>query len=142
MPTIKTQFSFKTEDIDRLNEVISRCGKKSERIINDYLHNVAGEKITRSITNSKFFPRSKRNKIHAQDTKWYEQTNFNLAVGIENNTSGKKSAYYLYYVATGTGTSAKKGPNDFMLDGLDKEYNNVVNGIIEKLLENVDKEMN
>lgn len=139
MPTIKTRFSLKTEDIERFNEAIKRCGTSSEGAINEYLHGSAGETIARGIT--KFIPRSDRNKVHARDSKWYTQSNFNLAVGVANSIKGKNSAYYLYYVATGTGTSKKNGPNDFMEKGLEKEYDNVVNGVIQKLLENIDKEL-
>lgn len=139
MPKIKTRYELNYEDVERIQDAIRQCGKTSESAINDYLHNVAGELIAKSIT--KFIPRSNRNKDHARDRKWYAQDNFNLAVGIANNISGKKSAYYLYYVATGTGTSKKNGPNDFMERGLESEYDNVVNGVINKLLENVNKEL-
>lgn len=139
MPKIRTRYSLEWEDVERIREAIVRCGVSGEGAINDYLHNTAGEMIAQSIT--KFIPRSDRKKVHARDSKWYAQSNFNLAVGISNSQRGKNSAYYLYYVATGTGTSKKNGPNDFMEKGLEKEYDNVVNGVIQKLLENIDKEL-
>lgn len=141
MPSFKTNFSLNYEDVERIQQAILRCGSTSEDVINDYLHNKAGDIIIQSIT--KFIPRSKVNKVHAKDSKWHEQTNYNLAVNIANSTKGKrdKSFYYLYYVATGTGTSRKNGPNDFMSKGLDKEYDNIVNGVIDELLKNINKEM-
>lgn len=141
MPIIKTRFALKSEDVDRLNQAIARCGESSENVINEYLHDEGGEKIYKSIT--QFIPRSKRNKQspHAIDSKWWEQTNYNLAVGIANKTSGKNSFYYLYYPATGTGTSKKKGPNDFMERGLYSQYNNIVDNIVNNLIENIDKEL-
>lgn len=139
MPSIKSNFSLKDDDIKRIQQSILKCGETSEEVINDYLHNVAGEKITKSIT--RFIPVSKRDKVHAKNSKWNEQKNYNLAVNISNKTSGKNSFYYLYYVATGTGTSKKNGPNDFMKKGMDQEYNNVVNDLVNELEKNIDKEM-
>lgn len=140
MPSIKANFSLKDEDVERVRKAIKRVGYTSEEVINNYLHNVAGEKISKSIT--RFIPVSKRKKVHAKDSKWSEQKNHNMAVTISNKTTGKKSFYYLYYVATGTGTSKRNGKNDFMKKGMDKEYNNIVNGLIEELSTNIEKEMN
>lgn len=139
MPSIKSNFSLKDEDVKRIQQFIVKCGNTSEEVINDYIHNEAGERITKGIT--RFIPVSKRNKVHAKNSKWSEQKNYNLAVNISNKTSGKNSFYYLYYVATGTGTSKKNGPNDFMKKGMDQEYNNVVNGLINELEKNINKEM-
>lgn len=139
MPTIKTKFTLKSEDLEQVKKAISNCGTSSEDVINDYLHKEVGTQLAESITN--FMPRSNRNKVHAKDSKWWDQVNYNLAVGIENKTSGKNSFYYLYYPATGTGTSAKNGPNDFMEQGMNREYNNIVNQMINRLIQNIDKEL-
>ena len=142
MPKAKTDFNMKYDDFLRVKQAIGRCGDTSEKVINNYLHNVAGEKIKDSIT--KFIPRSpRRNVIHAKNSNWSEQENYNLAVTIGNNLKGKRgtSFYYLYYVVTGTGTNEKKGARDFMEQGLNKEYNNVVNGLINELDKNIEKEM-
>lgn len=139
MPSIKTKFSLNDKDVDRIKKSILNLGGSSENVINDYLHGEGAERIVTGIT--KFIPVSKRKKKHAKTSKWYKQNNYNLAVAIENSTSGKNSFYYLYYVATGTGTSEKKGPNDFMNKGMDTEYNNVVNGLINEIEKNIEKEM-
>lgn len=141
MPSVKTKFSLDYSDMERIKKSILNCGESSERVINNYLHDVAGEKITKSIT--RFIPVSKRDKTHAKHSNWSEQANYNLAVNISNSLKGKrgKSFYYLYYVVTGTGTNKKKGPNDFMKKGLDQEQNNIVNGIINELDKNIEKEM-
>jgi len=143
MPSIKTNFSLKADDIDKLKHSILRCGSSSEEAINNYLHNEAGEKIAKSITN--FIPRSSRKDvIHAKDRKWWQQDNYNLAVATSNSVRGKrgKSFYYLYYVATGTGTNKKKGARDFMKKGMNKEYNNIVNGLVDAVENNINKELN
>lgn len=143
MPSIKNTFSLKDTDIERIRKSISRVGEISEDVINNYLHNKAGKKITKSITN--YIPKSPRkNVIHARGSNWSEQDNYNLAVSISNSLKGKRgtSFYYLYYVATGTGTNEEKGARNFMDKGMDKEYNNIVNGIVEELSTNIEKEMN
>lgn len=142
MPGIKSRFVLHDEDIERVKAGIARCGTESEKTINDYLHNVAGEKLAKSIT--RFLPRSAVNKSnHAKDSKWWEQDNYNLAVSISNSLKGKRgtSFYYLYYVATGTGTSKKKGANEFMEKGMDAEYNNIVDGLLNALNEKIEKEL-
>lgn len=142
MPSVKTEFGFKDDDFERIKQAIKRVGDTSENVINKYLHNVAGSNITKSIT--PFIPKSERGKIHARNSKWSEQDNYNLAVSISNSLKGKRgtSFYYLYYVVTGTGTNYKKGARDFMEQGLNKEYNNVVDGLLEELSTNIEKEMN
>ena len=143
MPSVKTNFSLKADDVARIQQAILRVSNTSEDVINNYLHNTGGKNIVKSITN--YIPRSPRkNVIHAKGSNWSEQINYNLAVNISNSLKGSrgKSFYYLYYVATGTGTNKKKGPRDFMTKGLDKEYNNIVDGILTELNKNIDKEMN
>lgn len=142
MPSIKSNFSLKAEDIDKVSQAILRVGTTSEEVINNYLHDVAGKDITKSIT--RFIPVSKKGKRHAKHSNWSEQENFNMAVSISNSLKGSRgsSFYYLYYVVTGTGTSKKKGANDFMEKGMNQEYNNIVKGLIDTLDKNIEKEMN
>lgn len=142
MPSVKTNFSLKDKDIERIRLAMVRCGETSESVINDYLHNVAGTKLTRSIT--KFIPVSKRNKQHAKSSKWHEQANYNKAVSISNSLKGSRgtSFYYLYYVVTGTGTNRKKGARDFMEKGMNLEHNNIVEGLVEELDRYIEREVN
>ena len=133
MPSIKSNFSLNYADISLIQKKILQFGIISEDIINDYIHHDAAIQIINAIT--KEIPKSDKGKKHAKDNIWYEQENFNLAVGISNNMKGKRgtSFYYLYYVVTGTGNSKKNGANDFMERGLDKEYPKLVDGIIAQL---------
>lgn len=140
MPYIKSNFSIKENDIDRIREAISKLGFSSEEVINNYLHNVAGDKMVKGMN----IPKSPRKGvIHARGSKWWEQDNYNLAVSISNSLKGKRgsSFYYLYYVVTGTGTNKEKGPRNFMEEGLNKEYKNIVDGLVNEITKNIDKEM-
>jgi len=142
MPRIRTDFSLNDKDVDKIKRAILNCGNSSENVINNFLHNVAGEKIIKSI--DKYIPVSpRRNVIHAKGNDWSEQKNYNLAINIGNKLTGARgrSFYYLYYVVTGTGTNEKKGARDFMKQGLDKEYNNIVNGLMNELNKNIEKEL-
>lgn len=139
MPSIKSKFELKYDDVERLKTAIGNCGSSSEKIINDFLHDKGAKLITDSIT--RFITVSQKGKRHAKGSKWYVQENYNLAVNISNNSKGKKSFYYLYYVATGTGTSKDKGANDFMDKGMDKVYDQVVEELLNKVTENIEREM-
>lgn len=142
MPVHKNSFSLDYENIEKINKAIASCGYSSEGIINDYLHNFGGKKMSDSMT--KYLPVSKKGKRHARTNKWYEQEDYNLAVSIANNTKGKrgKSFYYLYYVFTGQGTSRKKGKNDAMVKGYKKVENVLVSDLLNALEKNIEMEMN
>ena len=96
MPSVKTNFSLKADDVARIQQAILRVSNTSEDVINNYLHNTGGKNIVKSITN--YIPRSPRkNVIHAKGSNWSEQINYNLAVNISNSLKGSrgKSFYYL-----------------------------------------------
>lgn len=147
MPSIKANFKLKDEDIEKIRNAILRCGTTSEEVLNDYIHNKASEKFIKRM--DRYIPVAKKDKNHkhipirAKGNKWYEQENYNLAVNISNSLKGKRgtSFYYLYYIVTGTGTSKNIGARDFMEQGVNEEYNNVVNEMLEELEKNIDKEM-
>lgn len=141
MPSFKAQFKLRYEDIDRINEAIANAGHTAEKSINAYLHYEGAEIIAESIT--KFMPRSAVDRMHAKDNRWWEMQPYNLAVEISNSLKGKRgtSFYYLYYPSTGTGTSKWRGRNLFMEKGLEAQHDSLVNGIIEAILQNIDKEI-
>lgn len=142
MTISKAKFELHDVDVERIQNAILNVGPTSENVINDYLHSTGGGQIVKGITN--LIPRSKFGTHHARDNNWSEQTNYNLAVDISNSLKGKRgtSFYYLYYVVTGTGTSKKIGPRDFMSEGMNREYDNVVNGLFDAINENIEREMN
>lgn len=141
MPSIKSNFTLKDSDIERIKKAILSCPNSVESIINDYLHNTGGNNLANRIT--RYIPKSEKGKRHAKTNKWFLQENYNLAVAISNSLKGKRgdSFYYLYYVITGTGTNKKKGIRDFMGQGLNKEYNPLVEGLLNKISEQIDKEL-
>ena len=124
-----TNFQLEYEDILRLQEAIMNYGDGAEEVINDYLTQQANKMFTDSITN--LIPVSDRNKPHAKDNKPLKgQLIDNLTLKI-----GTISKYhYLYFPQTATGSHFEgKAPNDFMEKGLNSEYDNVVNGMLEAL---------
>lgn len=139
MPGIKARFSLKDTDIVKLNNAISQLGTDAENVINEHMHNVTGKQMAEGIT--RFIPVSKKGTRHAKNNKWWKQTNYNMAVEISNNSSGKRSFYYLYYVATGTGTSRSYGKRDFMEQGMNAEYDKIVDSLMKKLTSAIERRL-
>lgn len=139
MPVSRSDFSLKYTDIERLQNSIAQIGHTSESVINEHLHNVTGEQMVEGIT--RYIPVSKKGKRHAKYNKWWEQSDYNLAVAIENSLKGKRgtSFYYLYYVITGTGTSYMYGKRDFMEQGLNKNYDKIVNSLFDELMKHIER---
>lgn len=135
MPTIKSDFVLTDDEIEKLQLAMTNSKNNLEKIINNYLHNNASEQMISSIT--QFIPVSKKGTRHAKTHEWYEKTIPNLAFTISNNLKGKRgtSFYYLYYVVTGTGTSKKKGANDFFEKGSNKIHNKIVEELINEINE-------
>lgn len=123
------EFSIKDEDINKINEAITNFEGNTERVINDYLGTQAKEKFIQSITN--LIPVSRVNKRrHAKNSNPLDgKIRNNLTLWIHTKTKFN----YLYFPQNAEGTSKGKIPNDFMERGIDAEYDNVVNGILEKL---------
>lgn len=137
----KARLSISAEDFNRIIENVNRLGETSEQVINDYIHSQASETIIRGITQK--IPKSKRGKVHAKTSVWYEKKDYNLAVNIANSVRGKRgtSFYYLTFVNEGTGTSKLGKNKNFMARGLNAVYDEVVNGIVEELQKNITKEL-
>jgi hypothetical protein len=142
MPVIKENFELKYDDILKLNKALINFQGDKEKTINDCLRNNSSPRITKSVTD--FLPVSEKGKRHAKDNSWYEQTYYNLSFVLSNSLKGKrgKSFYYLYYPVTGTGNSYKKGPNDFLGKGMNKEYDNVVEELLNALNTKLEEEIN
>lgn len=135
----KTVLGIDAARLDVLIETIGELGVQGENAINDYLHNVANEKIIKGIT--PLIPISKTGRNHARFSEWYQQDDYNLAVTIGNSLKGKAggkygksmSRYYLYFVDSATGTSKRGRHKDFMARGLNNVYNDVVNGMLDAI---------
>ena len=142
MPSVKNNFNIKYDDVGKIQESILKLGNNNtEEVLNEYIHNSAANQIIEYVT--KEIPVSKRGIRHARFDTWWEQENNNLSVGIANSLKGKRgsSFYYLYYVATGTGTSKRRGGTDFMEIGLDRVYPSLIDGIVAQLEKKIESEM-
>lgn len=125
-------FGFKRNDVEKIQNLLLATPQNAEKVINNYLHNIAKEKLVNSITN--FIPVSDiKTKIHAKESKWYETKDWNLAVEVKN----ARKFYYIYFPLTAQGTSEGKMPNDFFLKGMMAVYDDVVEELLEELENNL-----
>jgi hypothetical protein len=121
-------FTLKEEDLTRIQEAIMDFGDDAERVVNDCLANEVKDKLITSITN--LIPVSDKNKKHAKSSNPLDgKIRNNLTLWIHT----KSKFNYLYFPQNAEGTSKGKSPNDFMDKGIDAEYDNAVNIILEKL---------
>lgn len=122
-------FSLKEEDLGRIQEAIINFNDDAERVINDCLANEVRDKLITSITN--LIPVSDKNK------KQHAKTSNPLDGKVRNNLTlwihTKPKYNYLYFPQNAEGTSKSNSPNDFMEKGIDAEYDNVVNIMLDKL---------
>lgn len=121
-------FSLKEEDLGRIQEAIMDFGDDAERVVNDCLANDVKDKFITSITN--LMPVSNKNKRHAKSSNPLDgKVRNNLTLWIHT----KSKFNYLYFPQNAEGTSKRNSPNDFMEKGIEVEYDNVVNEMLEKL---------
>lgn len=121
-------FSLKAEDLERIQEAIISFSDDAENVINECLANEVNEKLITSITN--FIPVSQQNKKHAKTSKPLEgKVRNNLTLWIHT----KSKFNYLYFPQNSEGQSKNNSPNDFMEKGIDSEYDNAVNMLLDKL---------
>ena len=121
-------FDLESNDIQKLQDAIKQFEGNAEKTINDYLNSEAKEKFINSIIN--LIPVSEKGINHAKMSEPLKgDMKGNLTLYIHTKTKFN----YLYFPQTAEGTSKGKSPNDFMEKGVDAEYDNVINGILEKL---------
>lgn len=122
------EISLKVDDLEKIQEAIVSFSDDAENVINECLANEVKDKLITSITN--FIPVSNQNKRHAKTSKPLEgQVRNNLTLWIHT----KSKFYYLYFPQNAEGQSKNKSPNEFMEKGIDAEYENVVNTLLDKL---------
>lgn len=121
-------FSLKEDDLARIQQAIMNFGDDAEKVINECLAGEVRDKLITSITN--LIPVSDKNKKHAKTSNPLEgQVRNNLTLWMHT----KPKYNYLYFPQNAEGTSKSNSPNDFMDKGIDAEYDNVVNIMLEKL---------
>lgn len=129
----KAVFTINDQDMLTIKETIASYEGNAEQVINDFLMNEAAETFESSIID--FIPVSKvQKKNHARDSKpLRHDQKYNLELIIRTKTKYN----YLYFPQSAEGTSKGKTENDFVQKGIDREYSNVINQLIDKLQNNL-----
>lgn len=122
------EFSLNDDDLKTLQSSIQDFQGNSEDAINQCLENEVKPMLINSIIN--FIPVSEKNKNHA---KYSDPLQGNLNGNLSLLIHTKKKYNYLYFPQEGEGTSKSHGPNDFMGKGIEQQYDNVVNIMLEKI---------
>lgn len=132
-------FEIKQEDIIRLQEAMVRFGNESENAINDYLMGIGANIGVRSIIS--LLPTSGRTwkgkGKSAKSGNPFQSDFVNLGFSIRS----KKKYNYLYFPDQAAGTSLGNSPLEFMDRGLDKVYNNIVDGLLKSLQIKIEEEL-
>ena len=124
-------FQIKSEDVQKVQDAIKTFGDGAEQILNEYLITQANEIFTESIIN--LIPVSDRDKRHArQNAPFTGEQKANLELYIHT----KKPYHYLYFPDEGEGTSLGQQAHDFMGEGVEAKYDEVINGMLDALMNN------
>lgn len=132
-------FCLDTKEFDKVTQTIEKFSDRSvaEQIINDYLANEGGKKIKEYIR--AILPVSGRTwngkKAAASQTDPFRIQGENLAVKVYT----KGSYHYLYFPDDGSNTRHHRGDQQFMFHGAEKAEDEIVNGVIDKLVERLEE---
>ena len=127
-------FSLNDDDVNKLIEAIQRYEDNAEDAISNYLETEVPS-ITKPSIQS-LIPVSDRNKKHARTSAPFtEDMEGKLSIYIHT----KKQWHYLYFPDEGEGTSKGQMPHDFMNQGVENEYDTLVNGLLDSLINEWDK---
>ncbi len=122
-------FSLHDEDVNKLIDAIQGFEGDAEDALSDYIKNEVPDIAKPSIQN--LIPVSDRNKTHAKTSAPFtEDMEGKLSIYIHT----KKQWHYLYFPDEGEGTSKGQMPHDFMMQGVESEYDTLVNGLLESLI--------
>ena len=119
-------------DFAKIQDKIREFSDGAEQVINEYLINQASDIFMDSITN--LIPVSDRQKKHAkQNAPLVGEQKENLVLYIHT----RKPWHYLYFPDEGEGTSLGQKAHDFMGEGVEAKYDEVVNGMLDALINNI-----
>lgn len=122
-------FSLHDDDINSLIQRIQEYQGNAEEAIGEYLKNELPDIAKPSIQN--LIPVSDRNKPHAKySNPFKEDMEGLLSVSIHT----KKNWHYLYFPDEGEGTSKGQFPHNFMEEGIETEYDTIINGLLDSLI--------
>lgn len=120
-------FRFDWEQFEVLAQAMEQYEGNVEEVINDVLHNEAGQLIHDEI--KRLMPRSDRQKRHAKDSNSLLIQGGNLSVTV----STKKAFQYLYFPDDGTNTRRHVGNQQFFLNGGENMKEEILNRCIGRL---------
>lgn len=132
-------FYLDAKEFDKVAQTIEKYSDRSvaEQIINDYLANEGGKKIKEYIR--AILPVSGRTwngkKAAASQTDPFRIQGENLAVKVY----AKGNYHYLYFPDDGSNTRRHRGDQQFMFRGGEKAGDEIVNGVIDKLVKRLEE---
>lgn len=132
-------FYFEAKEFEKILDVVEKFadGAEAEKIINEYLHEEGGKQIKEKIRS--LLPVSGRTwngkKAAASQTDPLKPEGGNLSVVVRT----KYGYHYLYFPDDGSNTERHEGNQQFMFKGAEGVADEVVNGIIDKLVNRLEE---
>lgn len=121
-------FRINQSDLDSVLDAVQLFPDNSEDAINKYLKETGAPRVNKSISN--LIPVSSSNKKkHAKENNPLTNKIFNLGFAVKSKTAFN----YLYFPDQGEGTSSSNDPLNFMENGLNAEYDSIIDGILKSL---------
>ena len=124
-----SRFELDARSIEILENTIKEYQQGAEEKITDYLHGKGYEILSNSIQN--LIPVSKRKKKHARNYKALRDRKKHSILAVIVGTTSRFD--YLYFPDDGSNTLHHAGEQHFFERGVEKEEENVVNGILDAL---------
>ena len=121
-------FELDQSDLDSVLDAIEAFSGNVENTINDYFEKKGAVQVNRSIVNLIPVSRAKKKK-HAKSSNPLTNKIFNLGFTVKS----KPAFNYLFFPDQGEGTSDGNDPLNFMENGLNAEYDNIIDGILKSL---------
>ena len=132
-------FYFEVDKFEKMLDIMEKFSDKArtERVINEYLHEKGGEIIRDNI--QKILPVSGRTwrgkKLAASQTNPFLIKKENLAVVVKT----KGTYNYLYFPDDGTNTEHHAGNQQFMFRGATDSQDRIVNEVIDELVKRLEE---
>lgn len=121
-------FRLDWAELQGLEQAMKEYQGNVEEVINDVLHNEAGQLIHDEI--KRLMPRSDRQKRHAKDSNSLLIQGGNLSVTVTT----KKAFQYLYFPDDGTNTRRHVGNQQFFMRGGENQKEEILNRCIGRLV--------
>ena len=125
-------FSLESKDFEKVQEAILKFGEDAEETINQTLLNEVNQIFNPAIVG--FIPVSVRDKKHA---KYNDPIIGEQKTTLELYMHSKKPYNYLFFPQNAHGCKfVGKLPNDFMMKGIEVQFDNAINILLDKLILN------